>query len=257
MSNEGQTPEKMAEDIRFVQELKDEVNAFYMRLFHLNVGGRFHAFLEWCGVMGEHLNITNDMLKEGLPAFEMNRHSGHTPPIPGFRLTYMAEKMECIFDGLLEVSPKAKDKQPGDRPAFAKISVNEDQGTTTFSDGEQTAVLYWREGDISGSLKIDNGWYEIRSVYDRDVVEGLVLEALSHYSVRKAIDDLSQAARQVRELWDERHSTTNSKRYDELTQPLGAIRQAEVQRDHRAFILRVRLARQTGCTTEELVDLIR
>src|SRR3546814_17444639 len=54
--------------------------------------------------MGEHLNITSDLLKQGLPAFEMNRHTGETPPIAGYRLSYMAEKMECIFDGSIKVT---------------------------------------------------------------------------------------------------------------------------------------------------------
>lgn len=92
-----------ARDLDYVNELKEEVNALYLKLFHLNVGGRFHAFLEWCGVMHEHLNICEDMIRRGVPAFEMNRHTGATPDIPGYRLTYMAEKLECIFDGLLDI----------------------------------------------------------------------------------------------------------------------------------------------------------
>lgn len=90
-------------DEEFVTILKAEVQGFYWRLFNLKVGSRFHSFLEWCGVMGEHLNIASDILNQGLPAFEMNRHTGETPPIPGYRLSYMAEKMECIFDGLITV----------------------------------------------------------------------------------------------------------------------------------------------------------
>ena len=91
------------EDLAYIADLREEVGLLYKRLFSLNVGGRFHAFLEWCGVMGEHLNICEDMVRKGLPAFEMNRHTGETPPIPPYRLSYMAEKMECIFDGLLKV----------------------------------------------------------------------------------------------------------------------------------------------------------
>src|SRR3546814_11175744 len=34
----------------------------------------------------------------------MNRHTGETPPIAGYRLSYMTEKMECIFDGLITVT---------------------------------------------------------------------------------------------------------------------------------------------------------
>ena len=90
-------------DLAYIEDLKQEVGDLYKRLFTLNVGGRFHAFLEWCGVMGEHLNICEDMIRQGVRAFDMNRHTGGTPPIPPYRLTYMGEKLECVFDGLLRV----------------------------------------------------------------------------------------------------------------------------------------------------------
>src|SRR3546814_1273430 len=61
--------------------------------------------------MGEHLNITSDLLKQGLPAFEMNRHTGETPPIAGYRLSYMTEKMECIFDGLITVTAASRSEE--------------------------------------------------------------------------------------------------------------------------------------------------
>jgi len=111
----------MNEDLAYIADLREEVSGLYKRLFALNVGGRFHAFLEWCGVMGEHLNICEDMVRKGLPAFEMNRHTGETPPIPPYRLSYMGEKMECIFDGLLkveaDVSPCPEHKGDKDDPS--------------------------------------------------------------------------------------------------------------------------------------------
>lgn len=92
------------ENLAFVTTLQREVDEFYLRLFNHGVGTRFHAFLEWCGVMQEHLNITKGMLEEGVPAFEVNRHTGATPPIAGYQLSYLREKMDCIFDGLITVS---------------------------------------------------------------------------------------------------------------------------------------------------------
>src|SRR3546814_6093009 len=91
-------------DEEFVTILKAETQAHYWRLFNLGVGGRFHAFLEWFGVMGEHLNINSDLLKQELPDFYMNRHTSETPPIAGYRLSYMTEKLECIFDWLITVT---------------------------------------------------------------------------------------------------------------------------------------------------------
>lgn len=101
--SEEYSEEQQRKDLDFISDLQVEVNKLYKQLFLLNVGGRFHAFLEWCGVMHEHLNICEDMIRRGVPAFEMNRHTGSTPDIPGYRLNYMAEKLECIFDGLLNV----------------------------------------------------------------------------------------------------------------------------------------------------------
>ena len=103
---ETYSPEDQAADLAYIETLKKEVEGFYARLFHYNVGGRFHAFLEWCGVMSEHLNICEDMVRKGIPGFSRNRHTGETPEIPGYRLDYMAEKMECIFDGLIKVTPQ-------------------------------------------------------------------------------------------------------------------------------------------------------
>ncbi len=92
------------DDIQLVDDLQSEVQAFYARLFSLGTGGRFHAFVEWCGVMSEHLNITRDLLQQGVPAFNINRHTGNTPDIASYRLSYLAEKIECIFDGLIDVN---------------------------------------------------------------------------------------------------------------------------------------------------------
>lgn len=111
------TPEQIISDRRLVRQLKTEVADFYMKLFHLKTGGRFHAFVEWCGVMSEHLNLVDKLLISGVDAFDMNQHTGQQLPIPPYQLAYMAEKMECIFDGAIEV------RQAGAAPA--KVTVPE------------------------------------------------------------------------------------------------------------------------------------
>jgi len=98
------TEEEIAERIEYIEKLQKIVESFYWTLFHAEVGGKFHAFLEWCGVMGEHLNICKDIAKTGADPFDMNRHTGKTLPVELYRLKYMAEKMECIFDGAIEVN---------------------------------------------------------------------------------------------------------------------------------------------------------
>lgn len=121
-------------DLEFTTLLKAEVTTFYYKLFNLGVGGRFHAFVEWCGVMTEHLNITSDLLQQGLPAFEMNQHTGETPPIAGFRLAYLADKMECIFDGTIEV------KVAGDKTA-GKSKPNEPEAPKPFTMAAVDAAI--------------------------------------------------------------------------------------------------------------------
>lgn len=92
------------EAVVFIGQLRETVNLYYGSLFKLNTGGKFHAFVEWCGVMGEHLNIVEGLVKKGHNPFADNVHSGHTLPIPPFQLAYMAEKMECIFNGAITVT---------------------------------------------------------------------------------------------------------------------------------------------------------
>jgi hypothetical protein len=111
-------------DAEFVRVLHDEVSHLYRRLFGLNVGGRFHAFLEWCGVMTEHLNIVGDLVAGGHDAFDMNRHTGETLPVSPYRLSYMAEKMECIFDGAIEVRPARSDEVETDLAARIAAAVS-------------------------------------------------------------------------------------------------------------------------------------
>ena len=101
---------QLEDDLQLIEDLQNEVQAFYARLFLLGTGGRFHAFVEWCGVMSEHLNITRDLLQQGVPAFNINRHTGNTPEVASFRLSYLAEKIECIFDGLIDVKSNEADK---------------------------------------------------------------------------------------------------------------------------------------------------
>ena len=95
--------EDIARKKLLVETLKDEVEMFYRRLFAHNVGGEFHPFLEWCGVMSEHLKIVEGLLDKGIDATQANVHTGERLPIPGYQVSYLGEKIECIFSGMLQV----------------------------------------------------------------------------------------------------------------------------------------------------------
>ncbi len=110
MNEDEYTPKERSNDLELIKSLHSEVLSFYNGLFNLNTGGRFHAFVEWCGIMSEHLNIMEDLIQKGEPAFHMNRHVGKAPPIPGYRLTYLSEKVECIFGGLITVQATNENK---------------------------------------------------------------------------------------------------------------------------------------------------
>ncbi len=104
------TPEYKSEALALVLRLDVEVHALYWRMFALGTGGQFHAFVEWCGVMREHLKIVEGLLKADVDAFNMNTHTGQALPIPQHQLSYLAEKMECIFHGAIEV--RVADREP-------------------------------------------------------------------------------------------------------------------------------------------------
>ncbi len=104
MNNPSMSPEEKEECLRLCAALSSAVTDFYYVLFRLGTGGRFHAFVEWCGVMQEHVKITTDLLNADVDAFNMNVHSGQTLPVPSYRLAYLAEKMECIFNGAVRVA---------------------------------------------------------------------------------------------------------------------------------------------------------
>lgn len=102
------SPEEKAENLAHVAELKEIVHRLYGTLFQAGTGSRFHAFLEWCGVLSEHLKIAEGLLKKDVDVFNMSGHTGTPLPIPFFQLAYLAEKMECIFGGALEISVRKK-----------------------------------------------------------------------------------------------------------------------------------------------------
>lgn len=105
----------MTDDIKAKREsmiiaLESEVRHFYDALFRLGVGAEFHAFVEWCGVMKEHLNICRDLIEQGIDPFTLNKHTGMELPIPSYRLDYMAEKIDCIFAGALRVAKEGQNE---------------------------------------------------------------------------------------------------------------------------------------------------
>lgn len=92
------------------------VETFYWHLYGQHIGSRFHAFIEWCGVMGEYLKMVKD---SGVEPCTLNTHSESTCAVPEHQLAYLAEKLNCILAPFLS-SASEKNKQ-----LFVKILLGD------------------------------------------------------------------------------------------------------------------------------------
>lgn len=58
-----------------------------------------HPFIEFAGVMTAYVKTCRRAHEEGIDFTECNRHSGRPLPMESFEVTYLKEKLDCIFDG--------------------------------------------------------------------------------------------------------------------------------------------------------------
>lgn len=61
-----------------------------------------HAFIEFCGLMGEYEKICRTTMQAGVDFTICNRHIGVPLIAHDYQIRYLAEKFECIFGPLLE-----------------------------------------------------------------------------------------------------------------------------------------------------------
>ena len=62
-----------------------------------------HPFIEFTGVMQAYIKSCRRAHEAGIDFSDCNRHTGQQLPIESFELAYLAEKLDCIFDGRIEV----------------------------------------------------------------------------------------------------------------------------------------------------------
>lgn len=72
-----------------------------------------HPFIEFAGVMTEYVKACQDAHEKGIDFSECNTHSQHPLPMAAFRLDYLAEKLDCIFTGRIQVAEKPAVSAPG------------------------------------------------------------------------------------------------------------------------------------------------
>lgn len=68
-----------------------------------------HAFIEFCGLMNEYIDICTAALARGQDFTMASIHTGEGIPIQSFQAKYLLEKLECIYGASLpELFKKAR-----------------------------------------------------------------------------------------------------------------------------------------------------
>ena len=89
MNDDEHPPAKQTLDLA-----RDAVSGLYAVLFATNMASNFHSFLEWCGVLSEHVKMVGDT---GIAPHRINTHSGIAVSVPTYRYEYLGEKLNCIL----------------------------------------------------------------------------------------------------------------------------------------------------------------
>lgn len=82
-----------------LNEMRRAANAFYHSAVHIGV----HPFIEFAGLMNEYIGACENAHAKGIDFSECNTHSGQALPLEAFQRQYLAEKIECIFHGSIEL----------------------------------------------------------------------------------------------------------------------------------------------------------
>lgn len=80
-----------------LKKMDEIVSRFYSSA--VQIGN--HPFIEFAGVMTAYVKTCRRAHEEGIDFTECNRHSGRPLPMESFEVTYLNEKLDCIFDGRL------------------------------------------------------------------------------------------------------------------------------------------------------------
>lgn len=75
--------------------MEQVVNGFYGAA--VRIGN--HPFIEFAGVMAAYVKSCRRAHDACVDFTECNRHAGSELPMESFEVTYLAEKLDCIFGG--------------------------------------------------------------------------------------------------------------------------------------------------------------
>lgn len=90
------------------REMVDVADATYWLFFRRNMGGKAHAFIEFCGLLGKYTELCAKAAAQGIDFTEASVH-GSTPfPVEVHDMQYLGEKLRCIFGPMIDANPAAR-----------------------------------------------------------------------------------------------------------------------------------------------------
>lgn len=78
-----------------LRRMDDVIKRFYSAA--VQIGN--HPFIEFAGIMTAYQKSCQRAHEVGIDFTECNRHAGNPLPIESFEISYLAEKLACVFDG--------------------------------------------------------------------------------------------------------------------------------------------------------------
>ena len=89
-------------------DMSEASSEFYRAAVHIGN----HPFIEFTGLMNEYIKACADAHKAGIDFSECNTHSGKHLPLHDHQVSYLNEKLECIFTGRSVIEETTDDHRP-------------------------------------------------------------------------------------------------------------------------------------------------
>jgi hypothetical protein len=80
---------------QMLQQMREASNVFYKHAFYIGN----HPFIEFNGLINEYINACEYAHRAGIDFTDCNTHSGNELPLHDTQISYINEKLECIFTG--------------------------------------------------------------------------------------------------------------------------------------------------------------
>jgi hypothetical protein len=88
-----------------LDRMEAAANQFYM----LAAATNCHAYIEFTGLLREYCKVCRENLARGIDFRELNGHQSQRMEIQPHEINYFKEKLNCIFQGLIQVEGVSSD----------------------------------------------------------------------------------------------------------------------------------------------------